>query len=131
MLDIRIDLAITGRERVLALPVIADGSARLLPSDLALPEPLLAEIATFLADVDHEGAAGPVGAVHALPRPGRVPQRVLLVGVGEADERGWRAAGAALARAAARETTVTVAIPPTTDGAALCEGLWLASYRFG
>jgi leucyl aminopeptidase len=128
VLDIRSEPA-TGRERVLVLPVVPDDeSAQLLPTGVDLPEPLLAEIETFLTDVDHDGAAG---VIHALPRPGRVPQRVLLVGVGEADERDWRAAGAAIARAAARDKAVTIALPAATDGAGLCEGMWLASYRFG
>jgi leucyl aminopeptidase len=128
VLDIRTDPA-TGRERVLVLPVTPDDdSTRLLPTGLELPEPLLAEIGTFLADVDHDGAAG---VVHALPRPGRLPQRLLLVGVGDADGRGWRTAGAAVARAAAREKAVTIALPAGAEVAALCEGLWLASYRYG
>jgi leucyl aminopeptidase len=138
VLDIRTDLA-TGRERVLALPVIPDpdgGRARLLPTGLELSEALRSEIETYLTDVDHDGAAG---VVHALPRPGQRPQRVLLVGVGEADERVWRAAGAAVARAAARETSITVVIPkagaePSAGphlAAGLSEGLWLSSYRYG
>src|SRR6185436_654150 len=90
----------------------------------------LNEITTFLADVDHDGSAG---VTYSLPRPGRRPQRILLVGVGEADEADWRAAGAAVARAAATERTVTIALPAdvAADAAGLCEGLWLASYRFG
>jgi len=70
VLDIRSDRD-TGRERVLALPVIADGDAAcLLPTGIELAEPLSTEIGTFLADVDHDGAAG---VVHALPRHFRDP----------------------------------------------------------
>ena len=51
----------------------------------------------FLADVEHRGAAG---AVNLLPRPGGSPATSCWSGVGDGDEAGWRAAGAALARAA-------------------------------
>ena len=56
---------------------------------------------------------GPVraGAVHALPRPLATPRRVLLVGAGAGDEAGWRGAGAALARAAAKDGALTILMP--------------------
>jgi leucyl aminopeptidase len=89
------------------------------------------DIAAFLIDVEHTGAAG---VVHVLPRPGQNPSHVLLVGVGDGDSGGWRAAGAAVARAASsRVTTVTVSVPAdstTRAVAGLAEGAWLASYRF-
>jgi leucyl aminopeptidase len=138
VLDIRNDVA-TGRERVLVLPVIpadpdaGDVPGSLLPTGLDLPTPVRAEAETFLGDVDHDGSAG---AVHSLPRPGQKPRRILLVGVGQADEASWRAAGAAVVRAAAKETDITIAVP-TEGGPAvvaargLSEGLWLGAYRFG
>ena len=101
-----------------------------------LPHPLIeragvAEEATaFLADAEHTGGAG---TTHALPRPLRTPARLLLVGVGAGDEDGWRAAGAAVARAARKDPAVTVAVPPDADPAAvraLAEGAWLATYRY-
>ena len=67
------------------------------------PPDVAAEVAAFLAATEHKGAAG---AVQTLPRPLREPSKVLLVGVGSGDEAGWRAAGAALARAAAKESAV-------------------------
>src|SRR3954468_7090864 len=61
-----------------------------------------AECETFLDDVDHSGSAG---SGHKLPRPGPKPAPLLFVGIGEGDESGWRAAGAALARSARAETS--------------------------
>jgi leucyl aminopeptidase len=102
-----------------------------LPSTTpGVPPDALAEARAVLAAADDPGRAG---AVQALPRPLREPGQLLLVGVGAGDEPGWRAAGAALARASARETSITVALPPDCRPAVvrgLAEGLWLASYRF-
>jgi len=55
------------------------------------------------------------------------------VGIGAGTEADWRAAGAALARAAVRQPELTVALPLDADPAAIrgvAEGLRLASYRF-
>jgi leucyl aminopeptidase len=116
-----------GTPAVLAVGVAAgDGGDSLA----LLPHGERADAAAFLADVEHRGAAG---VVHALPRPNRTPRRLLFVGVGEGDETGWRAAGAALARAARGDAALTVAVPadlPPVALGALAEGLWLASYRF-
>jgi leucyl aminopeptidase len=95
-----------------------------------LPDDLAAEVTAYLQDIEHRGRAG---VLHTLPRPLRVPAKVLLVGVGDADEAGWRAAGAALARSAARESELTVLAPATLSAEALrglAEGIWLASYRY-
>jgi len=119
--------------KVVALPVCApaepDRGAALLPIDVEVPEALLAEITAYLDDVGHTGAAG---IVHALPRPGRRPGHVLLVGVGEASEADWRSAGAAVARtASARLATVSAHLPAASTAAAgFAEGAWLASYQF-
>jgi leucyl aminopeptidase len=123
-----------------ALPVRAEspdggaqeaGGARLAATGVEVPRPLLDEITEFLTDVEHRGAAG---SVHLLPRPGREPSHVLLVGIGDGDEAGWRAAGAALARAAAvRLKALTVQLPldaAETAARGLAEGAWLAAYRF-
>ncbi len=114
---------------MLALPV-GDAETGLLPVAGPVP-PRLAELArALLDDADHSGAAG---VVQALPRPGEVPRRLLLVGVGAGDEAGWRAAGAGLTRAAQKDDRLTVALAEDAGGPAvrgLVEGLLLAGYRF-
>jgi leucyl aminopeptidase len=88
------------------------------------------ELAAFLADSEHKGAAG---ATRTLPRPLGTPRQVLLVGVGDGDAAGWRAAGAGLTRAAAKYERATVAFPAeiTVDQVrALAEGALLADYRY-
>lgn len=105
---------------VLVYPVFS--AARTLP---AWPD----EVAVFLAEMEHSGKPGQLGN---LPRPLREPSRILLVGVGEGDEQGWRKAGGAIARAA-REPAVSVWVPEDFDGPALrglAEGLWLGGYSF-
>jgi leucyl aminopeptidase len=124
--------------KTLALPVHTgsgdDREAVLTTTVAPLPAPLLDEIHEFLADLERGGAAG---SLNTLPRPGRDPGHVLLVGVGQADEAGWRSAGAAVVRAASsRHTAVTLPLPadglPVRSAArAVAEGAWLASYRFG
>ena len=77
--------------------------------------------------------AGRAGAVQILPRPLRTPAKVVLVGVGAADEAGWRAAGAAVVRAVPGDEALSVTLPDEITPAAvraLAEGLWLAGYRF-
>ena len=127
------------RPEVLALPVwerpggaasVEDGPAGALPPLGLVPAPLVDLAAMFLAEGPHTGAAG---AVHALPRPGQAPRRLLLVGVGAGDEAGWRAAGAALTRAGQQEERLTLAVGGDVPGDAvrgLVEGACLASYRF-
>lgn len=139
MLDIRIETARTAPS-ALMVPVGADGELLLAEAD-----PLRDELDPFLAEVNHTGAAG---SVESLVRPGGRPRLVFLVGVGVADEAGWRAAGAEAVRAAAARTaTLAVAMPgaarpgrvspaatddhDTTAVAGFAEGAWLASYRFG
>ncbi|MEV6350005.1 leucyl aminopeptidase family protein [Actinoplanes sp. NPDC051851] len=73
------------------------------------------------------------GRVLVLPRPLRLPARVLLAGIGDGDEPDWRAAGAALVRAVADDEELQVHIPAGTTPAALrglAEGLWLGGYRY-
>jgi leucyl aminopeptidase len=88
------------------------------------------ELVVFLEELAKPGSAG---MVNALPRPGRDPAHVLLVGVGTGDQAGWRAAGAGLVRAASERPGVTVRLPadaPHTAARDLAEGAWLASYRY-
>ena len=126
MIEIRVG-AVESTAKVLALPVRT--GATLVPIDHELASALSAELTEFLDDVDHSGASG---TVHVLPRPGRNPSHVLLVGVGDGAEADWRAAGAAVARAAwARLTSLTMHLPISAVAAGgFAEGAWLASYRF-
>ncbi|MGI5213236.1 leucyl aminopeptidase family protein [Plantactinospora sp. CA-290183] len=104
------------------------GGARLL--DPTLRAEWAAEATGLLPHLAHPGTAG---TTHRSIRPQGGPTLLLLVGVGDGDEAGWRAAGAALARAAADETSITIAMPVDAAPEAvrgLAEGLWLASYRF-
>ncbi|WP_432985220.1 leucyl aminopeptidase family protein [Dactylosporangium sp. CA-233914] len=131
MLDIRFA---TARSTSGAVAVVVPSGSPSAALDLLTPLKLgpadLAECETFLGDVEHTGSAG---SVHALPRPGRRPARVLFTGIGDGDEAGWRAAGAALAKSARSEPSLRVLVPSDTPSDAirgLAEGLWLASYRF-
>ncbi|HEX5741403.1 MAG TPA: leucyl aminopeptidase family protein [Pilimelia sp.] len=93
-----------------------------------MPPALADEARALLADRTDPGAAG---ALAQVPRAAGRPRRLLLVGVGAGDEAGWRAAGAALARADAPACTVAVpgqAAPEAVRG--LVEGLRLGSYAF-
>ncbi|GAB4048873.1 leucyl aminopeptidase family protein [Catellatospora paridis] len=130
MISIRLDGA-ADLAGTVACPVgTAEGESAAGAPLAVLPSDVAAEVAAFLAATEHKGSAG---TVQTLPRPLREPSKVLLVGVGSGDEAGWRAAGAALARAAAKESAFTVLAPADLSDAALrglAEGLWLASYRF-
>ncbi|WP_344617899.1 M17 family peptidase N-terminal domain-containing protein, partial [Dactylosporangium salmoneum] len=128
MLDIRFATARSASGAVAV--VVPSGSPSAALDLLKLGPADLEECATFLEDVEHSGSAG---SVHILPRPGRKPSRLLFVGIGDGDEAGWRAAGAALARKARSEPSLRVLVPQDTLPEAvrgLAEGLWLASYRF-
>ena len=114
------------RAAALALPVDKDA----VLATPATTDVLAAECAALREQVAHRGRGG---VVATLPRPLGRPRLVLLAGVGDGDPPGWRAAGAGVARAAARETSLAVALPAGVDPAAvgaLVEGLLLASYRF-
>ncbi|MFG1872749.1 leucyl aminopeptidase family protein [Micromonospora arborensis] len=122
---------------VLVLPVRpADPAA----ADDTSAEPV-ATAATPPAGTADEAAAlvpaarltGRAGEIHTQLRPGATPGRLLLLGIGDGDEAAWRTAGAALARSAASETHITIALPAEVTPAAvrgLAEGLLLAPYRF-
>ena len=138
MLNVRLsDRPMISAPEILVLPVAPDGesNAVLLPVVSDIDDELRAEIQAFLADAEHSGKAG---AIASLPRPLRTPRRVLFVGVGKiAGEAGWRAAGAAVARAAGSDRALAIAMPTAASAVeaaenarAVAEGLWLASYRF-
>ncbi|MFC4148562.1 leucyl aminopeptidase family protein [Micromonospora mangrovi] len=135
MLAIRL---LSGPERLdtLVLPIRPTGRAE----DADVPAELVPTVAAPADDVRAEATAllpatrltGRAGDVREHLRPGGTPLRLLLLGVGAADEAGWRTAGAALARAAKNETHVTLLLPgePAAAVRGLVEGLLLGSYRF-
>ncbi|HEX2774394.1 MAG TPA: leucyl aminopeptidase family protein [Micromonosporaceae bacterium] len=117
-----------GQPEIVAIPV--GPGAQLPATQVVLADDVRAEAAAFVAAQEHDGSPG---TVETLPRPLRSPRRILLVGVGDGDEAGWRTAGAAIARTAGRASALTVAMPADAPPAAvrgLAEGLWLAEYRF-
>jgi leucyl aminopeptidase len=112
----------------LAVPVAESGALAVTAAPVA-PE-VSAEATAFLADRDTPGRAG---LLHTLPRPLRAPERLLLVGIGDGAEPGWRAAGAAVVRASLKDESVTVLLPPAVEPVAvrgIAEGALLASYRY-
>jgi leucyl aminopeptidase len=88
------------------------------------------EVTEFCRTADDPGRPG---TVSVLARPLRTPAKILIAGAGPVDEAGCRAAGAAVARAAAPDEELHVLLP---DGLApeavrgLAEGLWLGGYRY-
>ncbi|WP_328340409.1 leucyl aminopeptidase family protein [Micromonospora sp. NBC_00421] len=134
MLAISLAVAVD-RSDVLVLPVRAatdpDGTAPALVATAPPPADELRTEAEALLPATR--LTGRAGETLTQLRPGRTPARLLLLGVGDGGERAWRTAGAALARAAADETHITLALPvDATAGVvrALVEGVLLASYRF-
>jgi leucyl aminopeptidase len=126
VLDIRVTAGDKAAKAVV-LPVRPSHNGAPAIVDADMTDSLAAQSRVFLADVEHTGAPG---VLHLLPRPGQDPGHVLFVGVGAGQESDWRAAGAAVARAAShRLASVSVTLP---DGVtqAFAEGAWLASYRF-
>ncbi|WP_184681745.1 leucyl aminopeptidase family protein [Micromonospora echinospora] len=131
MLVIRLVSGPVGSD-ALALPVRPGkpGSpAELVPTAVSPGEDVRAEAAAVLPATRLTGAAG---EVREHLRPGGAPGRLWLLGVGNGEEHDWRAAGAALARAAKDETQITIALPAEATAAlrGLAEGLLLGSYRF-
>ncbi|RLP93914.1 leucyl aminopeptidase family protein [Micromonospora sp. BL4] len=116
--------------RPAAEPADGDASAEPAPTAVALPDGTAEEAAALVPVARLTGRAG---EIRTHLRPGRTPGRLLLLGIGDGGEAAWRTAGAALARAAADETYITLALPEEVTAAAvrgLTEGLLLASYRF-
>ncbi|MEV4197934.1 leucyl aminopeptidase family protein [Micromonospora globbae] len=133
MLAIRL-LAEPDRLDTLVLPVRPVGgdapAAEPVPTAATPPDGVDAEAAALAPAARLTGRAG---EIRSHLRPGRTPAGLILVGIGDGDEAGWRRAGAAIARAAADEEHVTVALPADASPEAvrgLCEGLLLASYRY-
>jgi leucyl aminopeptidase len=87
------------------------------------------EVEALCRTADDPGCAG---AVQVLPRPLRTPAKILIVGVGPADEAGYRTAGAAASRAVPGDEKLQIVLPPEAPAEAvrgLAEGLLLAGYR--
>ncbi|MEW9529221.1 leucyl aminopeptidase [Microbispora sp. NPDC049125] len=79
----------------------------------------------------HYEAKGEPGEVVDVPvAMGEGVRRVLLYGTGDGTAPALRKAGAAVARRAKGRRSVSVAVPPTGDVAALAEGALLAAYTF-
>jgi leucyl aminopeptidase len=127
LLDIRLVPAPAGPPAVLAL-LVRPGSdvdfAGVPAGDLTV-----GEIAAHLAEVRAEGT---VGRADPLPRPGRRPKQVYLVGAGSGSVTDLRRAAAVLARSAARQRRVVLALGDAGPDQvrAVAEGLGLATYRF-
>ena len=88
---------------------------------------LAAEIAALAAGF------GEAGEALLVPRPLRRPALLVLAGVGEGGEDGWRAAGAAACREVPGDEPLQVTIDgPVSANAVrgLAEGLWLGGYRY-
>jgi leucyl aminopeptidase len=116
--------------RPVAAPAEDGPAAELVEVGTALPAGVPAEATAFLAESE---ATGTAGSTAVLPRPTRTPGKLILVGIGEADEAGWRAAGAAVSRALGKAPAATVLLPSGVTGDAvrgLAEGLHLGAYRF-
>lgn len=135
MLELSVTQTAPG-ESVLALPVIAEEGQPRLVAAACLGEADLGTVEAFLNEAEHSGKAG---TVQVLPRPGQLPCRLLLFGVGDGSPADWRAAGAALARTGAKDEALAVvvaAVPAGSDQSgsdivnAVAEGLLLASYRY-
>jgi leucyl aminopeptidase len=137
VLDVRLVTASArrGAVSVYVLPVAppvedSTDAATLAPTAVAVPAPLVAAAAAFLADAAPSGRAG---ELRSLPRPGEEISLVHLVGVGDGDEAGWRKAGAAIVRACADQPAAVVALPAGAGPDAvrgLVEAALLATYRF-
>jgi leucyl aminopeptidase len=115
-----------------ALPVLAGDDATdgplLGPGAAELSEALGLDLLEVLALHGASGAPGEL-TLHALPGGGAV----LLTGLGEGRPRDFRAAGAAVARAAKDRSIVHVALAALADDLglrALVEGLVLGSFEF-
>lgn len=107
---------------VLVLPVVSTPEG----ASVSPPHECADEVAAFLAD---EARAGEAGRVASFSRPLRDPSKILMLGAGAGDAKGWRKAGGSLARAA-RATEVTVLGVPPEAVVAFAEGLWLGEYTF-
>jgi leucyl aminopeptidase len=113
------EIRLTGAAGTATRVVLVDRSGTPLGTD----DPEIAELCRTASD------PGAAGAVQVLPRPLRTPAKIVIVGVGAADESGYRAAGAAAVRAVAGDEPLQVLLPPAAGVRGLAEGLWLGGYR--
>jgi leucyl aminopeptidase len=111
----------------------------------AEPGPYFDLLGVDVSWLEAAGVTGRAGDVHAVPCAGANPPLGWLVGVGSKTDRDYRAAGAALVRAAGARAerdrdagrqawrALQVALPPATDArqaAAFAMGAALGSYSF-
>lgn len=100
-------------------------------STQTLPLTVRSAVETYVAE---SAPSSKAGDVTSLPRPGEVPNRVLLAGLGAGRAADLRLAGVAIARAARsdQDAEIGVALPGRKGDelAALAEGLVLGHYRF-
>jgi len=131
MLTVRIAVAGPGSPfaDVVALGVPATG----LDLDrLGLPAAAAAAIGNYLRHRADPRASARPGSLERLALAGDGPRLIYLVGIGHGSATELRAAGGALGRAVAAETSVSVSAGALNEltGAALAEGLLLGDYRF-
>ncbi|WP_250003319.1 leucyl aminopeptidase family protein [Actinoplanes sp. M2I2] len=109
-----------------------DDRTRIVP--IGAPGPLSHAEGDLGAEIAALAPGGqPAGTVREFPRPLRRPATVLLAEVGAGDEAGWRAAGAAAARAIPGDVPAQVHLGrAATDEAVrgVAEGLWLGGYHY-
>jgi leucyl aminopeptidase len=130
VLDIRLVPAPAGAPAVLALLVRpGSGQPGVDPAGVPLGDLTEGEITAHLAEVRAEGT---VGRADPLPRPGRRPKQAYLVGAGSGSTTDLRRAAATLARSAARQRRLVLALGDAgpDEVRAVAEGLGLAVYRF-
>jgi len=88
VLNIRLsDRLISASPQVLAVAVGSGPRATLQVDGGRIHADLRTALDTFLVDSNHSGSPG---SISTLPPPGSTPRRVLLVGVGDGSEGGWR-----------------------------------------
>ncbi|NUT38124.1 MAG: leucyl aminopeptidase family protein [Hamadaea sp.] len=126
MVDFQLATTPSHDERAVAVPVRSGA-----PATAASPWIDAAELTAFIDLVDHKGEPGRVELLH---RPTSTPSTILVTGVGDGGEAGWRAAGAGIVRSATRATSVTADLTAEPDQAAatrgFVEGAGLAAYRY-
>jgi leucyl aminopeptidase len=120
-----------GRRHALAVTVASSGGPEPSAAARAAADAYGVDLDAVIGAERVRGSAGEVVRVPVPPRPG-LPDRLLLVGVGQGRPRDLRRAGAGLARAVRGygHCVTTLGDGSTTDGVrAAVEGLLLGGYR--
>lgn len=129
MISIRLGSTTSKQSQVLVVPVRKADTAAAVPV-AAVPAEIEAEVTSYLAE---SGQLAKPGQAESWKRPLRTPTKIIFAGVGSGDETGWRQAGAAISRQAAKDATIAIAVPEDLASEALrglAEGLWLAEYKY-